>query len=455
MTEEPLINKVELEYLRGQLLAKYDQSDKEKNGNMELNTHKKNYILLAKKLTDLIQDQRKYGNTYTYKSIGTSQLMAFIHDTNQGDPKSFLVEACYQYIYGEKRKYFFQSREGKELLETWKNAPIEPIAAAVETVKNKEIEAENTLIPLENVENVPNLEIREQIATTESKPFWVRYIKAIAAVICVVLGLSLYMTYKFYNKYQLERLWASPLIEDEIMLKKRMTFIDDPAFQNVVLSCLHLIENQYVSLQKGVNKSTVSNELIYYKNDKNSEELSLMGYHFYTGFASWWSPNAVTSSLQDSVHLLFDNVIDSAFIKLKNDGEYNPKERFFIQKLLKTNQLEFQPVSVFIIFKNEKTELVVRYPPFKEDRNKLDKYVLANRQWFKDAYDTDAHTSARNRQLHWELKDNQDQTIQIGLSEPFLSVRTRTPLHRALWFKIPTKNGDAMLFCVSLILNNQ
>lgn len=445
--EEPLIRKEELEYLRIKLLAQYDKSDKEKNGNMELNTHKKNYILLAKKLTDLIQDQRKYGNAYTYKSIGTSQLMAFIHDTNQGDPKSFLVEACYQYIYGEKRKHFFQSREGKELLDAWKSTVDEGVWVA-EIVKKREIMEENTVIPPQIVEKTVE-------KPTETKPFWVRHIKVISLLLLSVLGFSLFMTYKYYNKYQLEHLWAMPTMEEEMVLKNRMTFVNDAGFQDIVLGCIHSIETQYENLTKGGVKSSISDELIYYKNEKNSEELSLMSYHFYTGFASWWSPNPLTQGIQDTVHQLFDNLVDSSFIKPKNSNADNPKEPFYVKKFLKVNQDEFLPVSVFILFKNPSTELIIRYPPFKEDKNHLDQYVLKNRQWFNDAYGTEKYTTDRNSKIQWNLKDNKGQTIPVGLSKPFLSVRTGTPLHRVLWFKIPSKSSDSILFCVNMILNNE
>lgn len=169
MEEDIVITKNELDYLRAKLLVQYDKTDKENNDGLELNTHKKNYILLAKKLTDLIQDQSKYGNTYMYKSIGTSQLIAFIYDTNQGKPKEFLIEACYQYIHGEKRKYFFQNREGKDLLEVWKNTLSEEVSAT-EIVKNKAIETENTSV------QSPIIKIKAG-EVVDVKPFWLRYIK--------------------------------------------------------------------------------------------------------------------------------------------------------------------------------------------------------------------------------------------------------------------------------------
>ncbi len=447
MEEDILITKDELEYLRSRLLAQYDKTDKEKNDGLELNTHKKNYILLAKKLTDLIQDQRKYGATYTYKSIGTSQLIAFIYDTNQGKPKDFLVEACYQYIYGEKRKYFFQSREGKDLLESWKNTLTEGVSIT-ETIKNKALEAESAFVQPEIVKT----KTAEVVAV---KPFWLRYIKAIALMSLSILGLSLYMTYKFYNKYQLEHLWAMPTIEEEMVLKNRMTFINDAAFQNIVLDCIHSIETQYEILLKGQIKTNISNELIYYQNEKNSEELSLMSYHFYTGFASWWSPYPLTQGIQDTVHSLFDNLVDSSFIKPKNSNADNPKEPFYVKKFLKVNQDEFLPVSIFTLFKNPSTELIIRYPPFKEDKNHLDQYVLKTRQWFNDAYGMEKYTTDRNSKIQWTWKNSKGQTIPVGLSKPFLSVRTGTPLHRVLWFKIPSKSNDSILFCVNMILNNK
>ena len=166
MDDDILITKEELEYLRAKLLSHYDKSDKGQNGNMELNTHKKNYIFLAKKLTDLLQDQRKYGNAYTYKSIGTSQLLAFIHDTNQGDPKSFLVEACYQYIHGEKRKHFFQNREGRLLIESWKS-PENQDDVVAHSFKKEDIEEDKFVFVTE--------EFIEKKA--EIKPFWLRHIQ--------------------------------------------------------------------------------------------------------------------------------------------------------------------------------------------------------------------------------------------------------------------------------------
>ena len=317
-----------------------------------------------------------------------------------------------------------------------------------ETVKNKEIQAENTIIPLESVEKVAELPI-------EAKPFWLRYIKEIALISLSILGFSLYTTYKYYNKYQLEHLWAMPTIEEETTLKNRMTFVNDAAFQDIVLGCIHAIETQYDSLSKGVVKSTISNELIYYKNEKNSEELSLMSYHFYTGFASWWSTYPLTQGIQDTVHQLFDNLVDSSFIKPKNSNADNPKEPFYVKKFLKVNQEEFLPVSIFVLFKNPKTELIVRYPPFKEDKNHLDQYVLKTRQWFNDAYGTEKSTTDRNSKIQWTFKNNEGKIIPVGLSKPFLSVRTGTPLHRVLWFKIPSKSGDSILFCVNMILNNK
>ena len=298
--------------------------------------------------------------------------------------------------------------------------------------------------------------VNEGKTTTDdvTKPFWVRYIKVIAAVSMAILGLSLYTTYKFYNKYQLEHLWAMPTIEEEIVLKNRMTFINDAAFQHIILDCIYSIERQYDSLSEGRIKSNISNELIYYQNEKNSEELSLMSYHFYTGFASWWSPYPLTKGIQDTVHSLFDNLVDSSFIKPKNSNADNPKEPFYVKKFLKVNQEEFLPVSIFVLFKNPSTELIIRYPPFKEDKNHLDQYVLKTRQWFNDAYGTEKYTVDRNSKIQWTWKNSKGQTIPIGLSKPFLSVRTGTPLHRVLWFKIPSKNGDSILFCVNMILNN-
>ncbi len=447
MTDDTLITNEELDYLRARLLAQYDKMDKVLNDGLELNTHKKNYILLAKKLTDLIQDQSKYGNTYMYKNIGTSQLIAFIYDTNQGKPKEFLIEACYQYIHGEKRKYFFQNREGKDLLEVWKNTLSEEVSTT-EMVRNKAIETENTFAQPPIIET----KIAEVV---EVKPFWLRHIKAIALILLSILGFSLYMTYKFYNKYQLEHLWAMPSIEEELVLKNRMTFVQDATFQQVVLSCINSIETQYEKLSMGQVKSDISNELIYYKNEKNSEELSLMSYHFYTGFASWWSLSPVTGGLKDTVHTLFDNLVDSSFIMPKNHNEDNPKDPFYVKKFLKVNQTEFLPVSLFTVFTNGSTELIVRYPPFKEDKNHLDRYVLKNRQWFTDAYGNDKYTVDRNSKIQWTFKDNKGQTIPVGLSKPFLSVRTGTPLHRVLWFKIPTQTKDSILFCINMILNNK
>jgi hypothetical protein len=506
MEENILITKEELGYLRSKLIAQYDISDKENNGNMELNTHKKNYIFLAKKMTDLIKDQRKYGNAYAYKNIGTSQLLAFIHDTNQGHPKAFLIEACYQYIYGEKRKHFFQSKEGKNLLESWKNATSQDITVVdfskndvkkqdilttseeaqssvfieaddvkkdavflpkeVEAITSNDLKDNPVLVQSEEteaIEFIPQTEIKEDKKlfslekidkTINIQPFWLRHIRTIGLVIGVILCFNSYLVYKYYNKYQLEHLWAMPSIEEEMLLKNRMTFVEDAAFQQVVLACIHLIEADYDNLSKGVIKSNISNELIYYKNEKNSEELKLMSYHFYTGFASWWSTDRLTQGLQDTVHTLFDNLVDSSFIKAKNQSVHNPKDPFYITRFLKIDPSVFLPVSLFAVFKNSSTEVMLRYPPFKEDKNHLDKYVLKNRQWFTDAYGNDKYTVDRNSKIQWTFKNSKGQTIPVGLSKPFLSVRTGTPLHRVLWFKIPTQSKDSLLFCVNMILNN-
>jgi hypothetical protein len=445
MENEIPITKKELEHLRLALLSYYETFDKEANGNMELNTHKKNYTFLAKKLTDLIQDVTKYRNTYMYKSIGTSQLLAFVHDTNQGDPKAFLVEAFYPYIYGEKRSDFFKTKEGKELLSTWNSETTTETVLPLDIPKVTEPTSEE-----ENNTQADTLQVVEI-----AQPFWVKHIKIIALIALAIIGLNGYLAYKYYNKFQLEKLWAMPPLEEEIALKNRMTFVANPAFQNVVLDCIHVIETQYQQLAKSVTKSSVSDELIYYNDAKNSEELSLMGYHFYTGFATWWSSNPLTLGLQDTVHTLFDNLVDSSFIQSKNRNSYDPKAPFYMKEFLRVNQSEFLPVSIFTVFHNPSTEIMVRYPPFKEHKDELVSYVLRTRQWFKDAYGTDKYTIDRNNQIHWTFKNRTGQTINAGLSQPFLSVRKGIPLHRVLWFKIPTESRDSLLFCVNMVLNNQ
>ncbi|MDZ7878472.1 MAG: hypothetical protein U5L45_12410 [Saprospiraceae bacterium] len=450
MENEILITKKELEHLRGALLSHYDRYDKEVNGNMELNTHKKNYIFLAKKLTDLIQDSTKYGNTYIYKSIGTSQLLAFIHDTNQGDPKSFLIEACYPYVYGEKRAAFFQGEQGKALYNTWEDP-------AQEGVINEETKEREETKNLEvKVVSAPKqvIELTQDYELADTQPFWLRHIKLIALTTLLLFGANTYLTYKYYDKFQLQKLWTMPPSGEEINLKKRVTFVNDPAFQNIVLDCIASIEKQYQNLGKGKTKLPVSSELIYYKDTKNSEELSLMGYHFYTGFATWWSSDSVSQGLQDTVHTLFDNLIDSSFINAKNQNLYNPKAPFYIKEFLSVNQSEFLPVSILGVFVTPSTEILIRYPPFKEDKEDLKNYVLQNRQWFKDVYGTDKYTLERNTQIHWSMQSRSGQTINIGLSQPFLSMRKGTPLHRILWFKIPTNGQGSLLFCVNMILNN-
>ena len=220
MENELPITKKELEHLRLALLSHYDKYDKEANGNMDLNTHKKNYAFLAKKLTDLIQDLTNYGNTYKYKSIGTSQLVAFIHDTNQGDPKAFLVEACYPYIYAKKRNDFFLTKEGKNLLNTWTEETTgEAMSADLPKVIEPKIE-EKTATFTDTLQVV-----------AAPQPFWVQHIKAIALITFAIIGLNGYLAYKYYNKFQLEKLWTMPPTGEEINLKNRMTFVNEPAFQ--------------------------------------------------------------------------------------------------------------------------------------------------------------------------------------------------------------------------------
>jgi hypothetical protein len=445
MENEIPITKKELEHLRLSLLSHYNNFDKEANGNMELNTHKKNYAFLAKKLTDLIQDPAQYGKTYMYKSIGTSQLLAFIHDTNQGDPKAFLVEACYPYIYGEKRTDFFLTKEGENLFKVWDNENTDDLAAFSAMPKAIESKIE---------ENTNTLTDTVQVVETPS-PFWVKHIKVIALVVLAIIGLNGYLAYNYYNKFLLQKLWTMPPNGEEIKLKERMTFVNDPAFQNVVLDCIESVEKQYQNLSKGQTKSPISNELIHYRETKNSEELSLMGYHFYTGFATWWSSDSLSEGLQDTVHTVFDNLVDSSFISAKNRNAYNPKASFYIKEFLNINQKEFLPVSILSLFITPSTEILIRYPPFKEDKEDLKNYVLQNRQWFKDVYGTDRYTIERNAQIHWTMTSRSGKTIDVGLSQPFLSMRKGTPLHRILWFKIPTDGQDSLLFCVNMILNNE
>lgn len=452
MEKDILLTKEEIEYLRVRLLAQYDKIDKEKNGGLELNTHKRNYDMLAKKLTELIQNTQIYGNTYVYKSIGTSQLLAFIHGTNQGNPKSFLTEACYQYIHGEKRKHFFQSKEGKILLEEWRNQgafqeenfDTSEKKIIEETLEDSKTEAENTLVVAETWTKQPP--IQTSFGTT--------YSRIIAAVVLGLLCLSTYFAIKYYNKYTLEHQWATPKIEEEVALKKRLSFVEDADFQGVVLDCLNSLELQYAELLRGHIKTNPSNELIYYKNEKNSEELELTSYHFYTGFASWWSDNTLTLGLQDTLHTLFDHLVDSSYIKPKNSSPSNPRDPFFVKNFLKVKSETIQPISMFTVFKNEKTSLIVRYPPFKEHRVSLDNYLLDSRQWFQNAYHTDKYTLERNERINWHWKNRKGTLIEVGLSEPFLSVRKGTPLQRALWFKIPTQKNDYFLFCITMILNN-
>ncbi len=446
------------------------------------------YEKFAERITNIIRDnlteqypidKNKKSDIHKY-NVSVKKISNLFRTDTAINPKDYTCDALYFYAFGETREVFFNNSTRQNLVSSWPAAP-----GKSEIIKELEEQIDELEKQIEELEKQKQIGIGEkeilqsQISElkkdkedlqrnvtrfTRVNRTWRRYISA--AAIPAILGLcaATFCAWQYYGKFHRSQLWyGSSNIRDEKTLQKELDFINhtDSEFRKIIRNYVVLLQNNYLG-----HNTKSDNDLIDYETFKadsvkfKSTFDNLYGEPLYYDKATYVQHGIASVGTQPGINFvqqIFGAVSFDLMSKKRDHIHDNQSTLDLPEKILRTKNPYYAPGIIFIAFVPAKDSfrnvLLMRYPSYDINILPAD-YVLTTRQWFRDANDVERRTA-----LSWKEWIGMD-TVFMGLSRPYLTMRKNSPNQRTFWVDIPLKNKfgqtstDKLYFCVDSVLKN-
>jgi hypothetical protein len=265
------------------------------------------------------------------------------------------------------------------------------------------------------------------------------------------------------KELRLNRLWYQPppLVE-EAELKKELAFVETAQFQERIQLLIRALLRGH---QKFVKEGLVNElypRLIWYKNLEDEAIQSILyktqsGDHFRTDLVTFTGFDCAENKADkdsSSDNLSMVHTIFSGFAKTILKEPFNAKihDATYLNQLLNIPSELYTAVILYIgLQQPNKAEGMVRYPAFREDMDRINGFVLGQRQWWRDATNED-----RRQSFSWKINPNDKEipAFYMGLSKPYETIRTHEPNQRCLWVEVPIAPPATMLIGIDLLKND-
>ena len=171
----------------------------------------------------------------------------------------------------------------------------------------------------------------------------------------------------------------------------------------------------------------------------------------FTGFdgAGNKADNDNSSENLRRVHTIFS---DFAKTILKEPFKAKIHDATYLNQLLNIPSEFYTAMILYIgLQQPNKAEGMVRYPAFREDMDRINGFILGQRQWWQDATNED-----RRKVFSWKINPNDKEipAFYVGISKPYQTIRTHEPNQRCLWIEVPIAAPALMVIGIDLLKND-